>query len=901
MAPDFGCGEPHPAPGITGMSRIDGWLYSVRTLLWRRRADDDTRDEVAFHLERQAAKHIAAGMTPRDAWARAHREFGGESRWRLEAADNRRGSRLESILLDVRFGIRSLRHHAGFAVVAIVTLAIGIGATTTVFSAVDQILFRALPYQHADRLVELRETNDRFPQGMPFSLPNINDIRTLTHSFATIGIVNPYTLTLSRDDRAISLPGGSVNDRYFDAFSSHAFAGRLIDSGDVRPGAPPVAVLGFQAWRTLFGGDPDVVGKPVDLSGGSYLVIGIAAPGFSFPDGAQVWTACTYCRNAPESWRPNINFVVVARLAPSVQLAQARSDLARAAGVIHHDHPDPMHNQMASAIAEPLKDAVVGDASRILLLVVGAVSFVLLIGCANLASANLARNAMRRREVALRTAIGASRGRIIQQLLCESALVAVAGGLLGLAAASVMLHSIALHGIADLPRLAELGVNARTATFAVITSFLVAGAIGLVPALAVSRAEPKSALSSASQVGSTSLRGRSVLIALEMTLCIILLVGAGVAVRSLQLVLRQPLGVDPRGLLSLQPMLSTARYPTAASRVAFLDRLIGRLRATPGIIAAASASAPPLGNQWTGFIAVEGQEGQNPTGTDVGPHAGYNLVSEDFFRTIGVPLLRGRLFTPADDSLAPHVTVINQRMADLYWPGQDPIGKRFRSLSMDNHPDAWLTVVGVVGNIRYYTLEADLSPIHYVSIRQRAERAGGSSVVVRTTLAPGAATKAIREALTNVDPAAVAEIQTMDQTILETTASRRLMVNVLGGFAAVALLLAAIGIYGVLSYLVTQRRREIALRMALGAGRPRVTWMVLAEMLRPVLAGLGCGLIGARLLSHVLESLVFQIRPMDPPVIATAIGALLVLAMSAAALPAFRASRLDPMSALREE
>jgi putative ABC transport system permease protein len=882
------------------MSRLTGWRHSLGSMFRRAKADQETRDEIAFHVERQTRKHIDKGLSPEVARRKAELEFGGSARWREATADTRRGSVIESFRLDARYGVRSLRRHAGFTVVAVLTLAVGMGATMAAFSTIDHVLLRALPYPQADRLVELRETNDRSPEGVSFSDPNLNDVRLQTSSFASITGVSTFPWMMSVGADVVSIGVGYVSGNFFDTFGVHAYRGRLIGPDDARTSSAPVAVLSYDAWRRWDASDPAILGRPVRLSGSSYTVVGIAQRGFAFPDGAGVWIACRYCDKAPESMRASIGTTAVARLAPGATLAQANADVAHAAGVIHRDHPNPAENQMVSARAVSLKDTIVTDSQHVVLLLSGAVAFVLLIGCANLASANLARNLMRQRELALRTALGASRARVVQQLLMESILLAAGACLLGLGAAALAVRAIAAHAATLLPRMIELNFDWHAALFGVVASVAVAVAIGLVPALSISGRDPRQAMGAPGHIGAASARGRRLLIGAEMMLCVVLLVGAGLALRSLQLVLREPVGIDPQGIMTLQPQLQRQRYRTGGQAVLFYDRFIERLRGTPGIVDAAAASAPPLGFQWTGFISVEGQAGVNPS-ADVAPAAGYNLVTEGFFSTVKVPLLRGRLFTSADDSLHPDVTVINQAMADLYWPHQDPLGKRFKALSMDSHAKEWLTVVGVVGNIHYYTLEMDVPPMHYVSIRQRPERALGSTVVLRSTLAPGATVAAVHSALQAVDPTASAHVTSIDDRIAETTASRRLMVQLLTGFAGIALLLASIGVYGVLSYVVAQRTREIGIRMALGASFWRVVGMVAADVMGSVAIGLIGGLIGARLLSKLMAGLVYKLSPMDPLVLSVTCLALVALAALAAFIPARRAASIDPVLALRQE
>ncbi|HVT40028.1 MAG TPA: ABC transporter permease [Gemmatimonadaceae bacterium] len=883
------------------MSRLLGFLHSARSILRRHTANLETADEIAFHLERQTQKHLRAGLTLEEARALAVREFGGTTRFRQETADVRHGRFVESLWRDARYGVRSLQRHAGFTVVALLTLAIGIGGTTAAWTIVDRLLLRPLPYPGADRLVALKESSEEDPQGFPFSLPNLVDVRSQTSSFVSIGAFNAfYSPLLDIGTETIRAEGGSVTGTYFATLGIGARLGRLIGPGDAHSGAAPVIVLSNGIWQRRLRADRTVLGRTIRLMGTSYTVIGVAAPEFNYPDGAGFWTACTWCDKPPEEMRKSIGAAVVARLAAGVTLAQASADLRHAVAVIHREHPDAAENQMTSALALPLKDDMVGDSRQRVLMLGGVVAFVLLIGCANLASANLARNLVRQPELALRTALGAGHGRIVQQLLVESLVLAAAGGALGLALATLAVRATAHYGSAILPRLNELRPNWHAAPFTGGVSMVVAVLIGLIPALRLSAADLRLSLGGRGQVGAGSLRLRQLLVGLEMSLSVVLLVSAGLAIRSLQLVLREPMGIDARGIITMQPQLVWRRYASSRAAVGFYDELLEQLLHTAGIAGAAVASAPPLGARWTGFVEIEGQEGKN-SATGSAPSAGYNLVSEAFFSTVRVPLLRGRVFTSADDSTHPHVTVVNEAMAKMYWPNADPIGKRFRALSMDSHTRDWLTVIGVVGDVHYYSLETGISPMHYVSIRQRPERALGGTVLVRSVLPAAVAVPAIRRALRAVDPTAVAEVNTIESRVVETTNSRRLTVNLLAVFGAIALVLASIGIYGVLSYIVTQRTREIGVRMALGASVGGVVASVVRDLMTAVLAGLVVGLVAVRLLATLLSSLVYKLDPMDPAVLGATCALLLALALVAAAIPARRAAGIDPAIALRSD
>ncbi|MEP6765833.1 MAG: ABC transporter permease, partial [Gemmatimonadaceae bacterium] len=753
----------------------------------------------------------------------------------------------------------------------------------------------------ADELVSLDETNVERSMEMPFSMPNLNDVSKLTHSFGMIGAAlgTGGTLDLGPDADAIEVDGSIVTGNYFATLGVAPYIGRWVSVEDAAPRAPAVVVLSYGLWKEHFGGNANIVGQSVRISGSPRTVIGVAPPSFAFPTGVSYWAACRSCTDPPESTRANISASVVARLAPGVTLEQAATDANHAAALIHRDHPNLTENQMTGIRVRSLKEAVIADTQKIVLLLSGSIAFVLLIGCANLVNANLARNTIRQHELTLRSALGASRARVIQLLLIESLTISLAGAALGVAGAWWGVRLVGRHASEFLPRIGELTLDTRAILFALLVALLIATFIGLIPALRLSGGNLRARMTERGASGQRHNTVRRFLVGFEIALAVVLLVGAGLSLRSLQAVLAQPMGIATRGVITFQPVMN-ARFRSQSGAVIFYDDLLARIRAVPGVTGAAGASAPPLGNQWTGFIEVEGKQG-NGGSKDVAPSAGYNLVTEGFFETVGLTLLKGRLFSAADDSLHPHVTVVNKTMAAMYWPNEDPVGKRFRALSMDSRAQQWLTVVGVVSDLHYYSLEMEVSPIHYVSSRQRPDRLAASTVIVRSTSANSVVIPRIREALRAVDPTATAHVTTLDSRIDETTSTRRLMMNLLGVFAGVALLLAAIGVYGVLSYIVAQRTREIGVRMALGSSVQRIVRMMLGDIMKPVSLGLIAGLVASRMLSTVLQSLVFQLSTSDPLVLGATCAVLVGLAIVAAVIPARRAAHVDPLIALRGE
>jgi putative ABC transport system permease protein len=653
--------------------------------------------------------------------------------------------------------------------------------------------------------------------------------------------------------------------------------------------APPVAVLGEALWRRGFGGDPSIVGRTIRVSGSRYTVIGILPSSFRFPEQAELWLACPWCEQPPPNSRATMNGTVVARLGDA-SLAEASAEVRVIAQRIHQQYPDFRVNQMRTMRVRPLHEAVTAGSERRIWTLGAAMAALLLIGCANLANANLARNAVRAHELALRAALGAARRRIVQQLAVESVVLAVGAGVVGLVVASWTVRLVARYGGAHFPRLQELRLDGSAVLFAFAAAIVVAMLIGLLPALRLSAPELHAGALGAGRRSSASRRsvGRSLLLAGEIALCLVLVAAAGLAARSLQLVYREPIGVDPRGLATLVPEVSYRDYPTPASQLRLYERLLERLATVPGVERAAAAGTVPLGAGWVSLLEIEGR-------TDLSePTAGYNLVTDGYFATVGVPLLRGRLFSATDDSTSVHVTVINQAMADRYWPGGEPIGRRIRAVSFTEQMSGWLTVVGVVGNVRTFSLENEDTPMHYVSAHQRPANLARTTIIARTSLDPAAVLPAMHAAVRTVDPDLLGTSKTLEQLVRESTAERREVVAVLGAFAALALLLAGIGIYGVLSYGVALRTREIGIRMALGATTGRVVRETVVGLAAPVLGGIAAGLLGAYAASTLFGALVYRIAPTDPAVLAVTCLCIVALSLAAASVPAHRAARVDP-------
>ena len=810
---------------------------------------------------------------------------------RMKQHRERAATFVDSLLQDIKYAARASARHRAFAAVALLTLSVGLGGAITAFVIADRVLIRPLPYPDGQALVSIIQAEER-AGALPMSVLNFSRIRAGATSFASLGAAIPVEMNLHIGDELLPTQGAQVTHDFFPTLATALRLGRGITPNDTRRGAAPVVVIKEDLWRNQFGGDPTAIGRTVMLTGVPHTLVGVMPRTFDLPKGTQFWTACTWCDTPPAG--SVATGQVFGRLrGASIDTVNAELDVLWRQ--IHDQLPPDPARVVGRAAAVPLRDTIVGEARGAIRMLGAGMAILLLIGCANLASATMARNVTRTRELALRAALGASRRRVVQQLAVESLVLSTIATAGGFAVATVLLRSIAHYGAAHFPRLSEVRVDAITVGFAMLLAVLVALMIGVLPALKVATRQLARQIAATSKgTGGTQGRGARVLIGAEVALCLLVVAAAGLALRSLQVVYRQPVGVETSGLATLKPQLDFRRYRTAQAQLDFYERAVEQISAIPGVQGAAVAATLPLGEPWVGLIEIEGQ----PELTR--PISASNIVTHGYFAAVGVPLLRGRLLLPSDDRTTEHVTVINQAMADRYWRGQDPIGQRFRPVSFSRGPQGWLTIVGVVADVRPLSLETRYQPMHFVSPRQRPAMLGATTIVARSangsaeTLLP-----ALRAALRTVDPDARGITGTVDQMLAETTLERRQTAAVLAGLAALALLLAGMGIYGVLAYSVAQRRQEIGIRMALGATASRVVRQTVGELWLPVLGGVVAGLASAKAASSVLSALVFGITPSDVPVMVLAAGALLLLAAAASFVPARRAVRVNPAVTLR--
>ena len=892
---------------------VPGWRRALR--FWGPDVRADVDDELRFHLEMRQREYEARGLSPADARRVAHERFGDVARvegelWAHDYRRERVRQRREwmgDLVQDLRYGLRGLRRAPGFTAVAALTLALGIGATTAIFSVVNAVVLRPLPYRDAERVVMV--WMDNRPQRMPediHSWPNFADLRAQGTIFAHLAAYYPggYNLTGGCAEGGSAcepqrVAAGVTTADLFDVLGVRPAIGRPFEAAEEVQGKDGVVVISHGLWTRMFGADPGAVGRTVRLNGRERTVIGVMPRGFAFPSAqTELWVPLVLPPQAREA-RGSFGLYVVGRLAPGVSLERAKRDVATVWGRLQQQYAEAIGPYGVNLVALP--EQVVGRSLRTALWVMlGAVAAVLLIGCANVANLLLSRAAVREREVSVRLALGASRRRLVRQLLTESVLLATIGGVLGVALAWGGMRALTRLAPADIPRLDEVRLDAPVLAAAVLAVALAGIAFGLAPAMQASRPGLVASLREGGRGGTSGQRGnrtRQLLAGAQVALVVVLLTGAGLLIRSFVELQRVELGFRPDHLLTMRVSLPGAKYPQDAHRTGFFQSLVERVGALPGVQGVAATSSIFLSQ--TPNSTVFTVEGRTATPEERRIEVPIDAVTPEYFRVMGVPLVRGRAFTAQDRDSAPPVAIINANMARRFWPNEDAVGKRFK-YGGPTSPAPWLTVVGVVGDMRRTGLDA---PVRYETFLPHAQAAdNGMTLVVRTTRDPLAVAPAVRGAVRALDPdQPVFEVRSMDELLSSRVAQRRFSMTLLGTFAALALALGVVGVYGVTSYLVAQRAREVGLRMALGAEPRQLVRMVVGQGMRVAAVGIVLGLVGALGVARVMASLLYGVRPTD---VASLLGATAVLALAtlvANYVPARRAARVDPLVSLRSD
>ncbi len=870
----------------------------------RRNAARDVDDELRFHLESRVADLVARGVDLATARARASAEFGDQGAIREQTVriDERihRRRRLSDwvgeVWRDVLVGLRSLRRTPGFAISALLCTALGIGATGAITSAAYAILVRALPYADADHLVAVYSENTvRGYHGVNISWPDYEAWRDRTRAFSQIGMWTWTTLTFAGDGDAERVEGAELTPNLVSILGVAPELGHGFVSGDTMPGAPPVALIGHGLWKRRFGGDSGIVGRRFMIGSTMTTIVGVMPPRFNFPDRGDVWIPFKP-RPGAEAHGNRGYAGAIGRLRPGVTIAQARTDLYRIDAALVHDFPNENYGWRAELT--PLRDDLVGDLKRPIQVFLAAVVMVLLIVCANVANLLLARGAARSSEIAVRTALGASRGRLARQLMTESVALAAVAGALGVMIAwwGVRLLRFAFPRQSP-PSFISLTIDGTALAFIAGITLLTGLLFGILPAIRGTQVQLGTALRGAGR-GSDGhqSRVRGSLVVLEIALSVVLTVGAMLLLRSYRNLEGTALGFDEQGILSARIALAQPDYPTRASSREFYDRLLDRLRALPGVTSVGSAQGIPFSG-WNiqSVVRVEGMPPRK-RGEELDVH--YQYVSPDYFKAIGVGLVRGRWLTSQDrDSLHPPV-LVNEQMVKVGFGGADPIGRRVR-VGGDDDPLA--TVVGVVRDFRHYRLPQPMGPAVYYSYASHPTL--GQTIVLRTTIRdPHDLVPELRRVAHDLDPrVALSDVQTFDEVVGNSLWRQRLHGAVVGVFAALSLVLACIGLYGVLSYAVAQRTRELGVRIALGASSGDVVRLVLRQSGTLVIGGLAVGLVAALFASRLLENLLYGVRSADLLTFTTVPLGLAAVALLASAIPARRAAEVDPIAAMRAE
>jgi putative ABC transport system permease protein len=815
---------------------------------------------------------------------------------------------------DLRYAVRMLLKKPGFTMIAVLALALGIGANTAIFSVVNAVLLRPLPYHQPDRLVLLWQKlggANAYPQ-IPCSAPDYLDYRDQTRTLENVAAFENISFTLRTPSGSERVSATQVSANLFPLLGISPLRGRTFTAEEDQFGHDAVAVISYGAWKRRFGSDPDILGKTLVLDQKHYKVIGVMPKEFDFPiqslasdSPSEFWVPIAFSpdRIGPQGRGDNFDISVIAKRKPGVSIAQASADIDRISRRILQTYPPALQELFSlDGFVTDFHQQVVGNVKTLLFVLLGAVGFVLLIGCANVANLMLAKAAGRRREVAIRTALGAGRFRLIRQLLTESVLLGLVGGAAGLLIAVWLTQLMIQFSPGDVPRLAESELDFRVLAFALAVSIFTGVLFGLAPALQVSKTNLNIDLKEGSRGASAFRRSRvrSALVVVEVALSLVLLAGAGLLLRSFVKLRCVPLGFAPDHLLTLPIALPETKYQTRVQVQSFYNQLIERTQSLPDVKSAAAGTGLPLLGSWDIVVTPEGQTDNGRKSLTTAFFAG---VTPGFHRTLGISLVKGRLFTDADNGRTTPVAIVNESMARRYWPNQDVLGKRFK-WGPEESSRIWITVVGVVANLKQNNLAADVSPGVYLPIPQMPQDSAihGFYLAIRTTSDPTAIVSNLRQIVRSLDPELpLFQVRPMEQVLSESIAPRRFNMLLLAAFAGLALLLASIGIYGVMSYSVSQYTHEIGIRMALGAKAADVLQLIVRQGMGLVILGLGIGTAGALTLTRVMSSLLFDVKPWDPLTLTSVSALLAAVAFAASYIPARRATRVDPMIALRYE
>jgi putative ABC transport system permease protein len=885
--------------------QLRGWLMRLFGLFHRKRREREFAKELESHLAMHIEDNLRAGMSPEEARRQAFIKLGGVTQAQELYREHGGLPMLEILGQDLRYGIRTLRKQPGFALIAVVTLALGIGATSAIFSVVNAVLLRPLPFPEPDRLMVYSafEQDSRYGRINALTGSVLVEWRNRCSSCVQMAAyveAQRGNLTGGAEPERVRI--ARITENLFDTLGVPPLLGRTFlpeeigrpsSGGEDQQNHSTVVILSYGLWQRRFGADPSVIGKTVKVEGDVCAVVGVMPEGFKFPDEADAWAPITL-----DPMRNDLN--IIARLQPRVTPAQAQVELTTLAQRLPQESLQKNRTLHANLI--PLQEQIVGDVRSSLLIFLGAVSFVLLIACANVANLLLARAATREKEMAVRAALGASRLRIIRQLLTESLLLALSGGVLGLWLASGILKLLVAFAPQDVPRITAIRIDPWVLGFTLLLSILTGIIFGLAPALQASRLDLNTALKEGGARGTGSgapHRLRSLLVVVEVSLALVLLIGAGLLLKSFTRLRETKLGFNPDRVLTASVALPQADYPTTAKAKTYVEQSLARLAVRPEVQAVGVVNALPLSHAGViiqGSLGVEGESKDHPP---VG--ASKVAVSADYFRALGILLLQGRAFNEHDTADSPGVLIISESLAHQLWPHENALGKR---IDVNLPGETWREVVGVVGDVRQSDLNAPLAPAHYEPYSQVSDQSrwflGEITFVIRTTAEPQNFIATLRSELQTVDKELpLHNVATMEQVVALQVTDPRFYTLLLGSFSALALILAAAGIYSVISYSVTQRTHEVGIRLALGARAGDVQRLIVGQGMTLALLGVALGLGGAFAATRLLRGLLYDLSATDP---LTFVGVALLLALVALLacwIPARRATKVDPLVALR--
>jgi predicted permease len=878
------------------LRQLRAWFMRIAGLFGQEQQDRELAEELESHLQLHIDDNVRAGMKPEEARRQAILKLGGVTQTAEEYRRRRGIPMLEDFWNDLRYGARGLLRQRAFTVVALLTLALGIGANTAIFSIVNGVLLRPLPFPDADRVLILYETI----KGVgvtAISVPNLRDWQQQNTVFEAIAAYERTAFSLENGDGAERLRGLRVEASYFDVLGIKPLIGRTFLKGEDEAGKERVVVLSYPVWRDRFASDAGVLNKTIQVNGQKYSVIGVMPPALSATLHAQIWSPLVF-PEGEKTARGAHDYFALGRLKPGVSLEHARQQMNVIAARLEQQYPNVQSGRGAEF--SKYEEEIIGNVRRPLLILMAAVAFVLLIACTNVANLLLARAANRQREIALRIGLGASRLRLLRQFITEGVLLAVVGEAIGIAVAWAGLRLFANLAFMFLPRSKEITLDLRVLGFTVLISLLTGIIFGVTPAAQALRTNVQDALKDGGKGSAQGFGGswlRNLLVVAEVAATFTLLIGAGLLVKSFARLQSVDPGVKPDNVLTAKISPAQERYSDANSIVRFHKEVLERVTALPGVEAAGISSHLPVEEFGTnGFVAVEGKT--YPTGQE--PLVELRVVSPDYFRVMGISLLRGRLFSDRDPKDAPPGVVINETMAQTIWPGEDPIGKRVSGKPLWQ---GWVPVIGVVADMKNMGLTQPPSPEFYFDyMRAGPGLLSNVTLAVRSSLDPGVLAAAMQREVKAVDPSQpIYDVRTMHAVLNDTVADRRLSMTLIGAFAALALVLAVVGIYGVMSYTVARQTRDIGIRLALGAQKTDIHKLVLGRGAMLAVAGIVIGLAISFWLTRLMAGLLFNVSTTDPATFVAISMLLLAVAILACYIPARKAVKVDPLIALRYE